>query len=211
MRSNATMQLLLLHVPITLVVATTIFVCSRGDCEAEEKYDPTKQHTIVVPEMGFAFFRIPPLDDIAAMEVELVNSAHGNANIAAFQVEKEFLGKIYPFFENCQIDQKPDVELQDASYVKLRLTTGEIMQVTVYGPPNDGPLSFSVFGIRIKPDDKQEKRIGSSNDFDVLVRRVYFRQTGHITIKLPSDLVRDYGLDNTESHNKQNKRHRHEP
>lgn len=202
------MQLLLSHVPITLVVATTIFVCSRSDCAAGEKSNPKKHHTIAVPELGFAFFRIPPLVDIAEIEVELVNSAHGNANIAAFQVEKEFLGKIYPFFENCQIDEKPNVELHDASYVKLRLTTGEVMQVTVYGPPNDGPLSFSVFGIRLKPDDQQEKPIGSSNDFDVLVRRIYFRQTGHITIKLPSDLVRDFGLDSTESHNK---RHRREP
>jgi hypothetical protein len=167
--------------------------CAKENSEIAEDF---KEKVLVsVPSLGLAAFRIPAKDEIREMEVELYPSSARLPEIPSFKIDDKYIDDVYNFFREARIDQEPIVGFPDTASVKLRMETGEIMRIAIHQVVADKPLQFSILGVRLKQDPKSFKVRHGSGAFEGYIRRIYFWQTGHITLKLPSDTLHKIGLD----------------
>lgn len=167
-------------------------------CIAQEKRENAnglrEGVTVTVPALGFGAFRIPARDEIQEVEIELYESSGDGPSIASFKIEEKYIDEIYSFIENASIDSSPIIGWPDTASVRLKLPRGEVMRIAIHQLNADSPLQFSILGVRLKQNVKSFNERHGCGAFEGYIRRIYFWQTGHVALKLPSDTLNKMGL-----------------
>ncbi len=180
------------------MVFLVFVIAIQGIADEKGKLDNNNNDdgiTVNVPALGVAAFRIPARDEIKEMEVELHRVSEDEPEIRVFKIDDKYIDEVYRFFENARIDRMPLVGFPDTGSVKLRMKTGEVMPIGIHQVIADKPLQFSIMGVRLKQSERSFKARHGCGAFEGYLRKIYFWQTGHITVRVPGDTLHKIGFE----------------
>jgi hypothetical protein len=125
---------------------------------------------------------IPDKSDIDYIVAEMYSSPWGFADIPPFVVSEQFHGEILERFQPFSEDPLPKVKWNEIGSLRIVRKNGRSVRISWFSCAGKAGLPFSLRGVRCtrtSPPDQDVR--DEASGLDVLLRKVYFEQTGNET------------------------------